>query len=502
MQLQLTPDDVANQQLLARVHPSTWRNPAPARRYHLVVLGGGTAGLVAASLAAGLGARVALVERHLLGGDCLNYGCVPSKALLRAARAARQAHRAAEFGVAAAEVAVRFPDVMRRMRELRARISQHDSVQRFTDLGVDVFLGEARFVGPTAVEVEGRRLSFKRCILATGARPARLKIAGLGDTDYLTNESVFSLAELPARLLIVGTGPMGCELAQAFCRFGSEVHLIGRSGRLLAREEPSASEIVADRLRGEGVRLHLSARVLAAASAGGTRQLSVESAGQQQTLEGDALLLAVGRTPNVDTLNLAAGGIQWHAEGVVVDDFLRTTNHRVYAAGDVVGRYAFTHAADAMARMCIQNAFFFGRQRLSRLLVPHATYTDPEVAQVGLTQAAAAEQRIDVDAYRVELNRVDRALLDGAEEGFAEVLCRKGSDRILGATIVAAHAGELISQCGLMMSGRMGLSQLRSVIYPYPTQAEVLKRVGDQYQRQRLTPRVAWLLRTILRSRR
>jgi pyruvate/2-oxoglutarate dehydrogenase complex dihydrolipoamide dehydrogenase (E3) component len=489
--------------LLENVHPAGWQNPRAEGRYNLVVVGAGTAGLVCAAGAAGLGARVALVERHRLGGDCLNYGCVPSKALLRCARAAAEARRAADFGVRVpGPVEVDFPAVMARMRRLRAELSRHDSAARFRGLGVDVFLGEASFGVRDRVTVGGQTLYFARAVIATGGRPAALELPGLGPEDYLTNESVFDLDELPRRLVVVGGGPVGCELGQAFRRFGSDVTLANRSAGLLGKEGPEAVALVRARLEAEGVRLELGARPVTVERTGAGLVLVVEKSGQTARLPADALLVAVGRRPNVEGLGLEQAGVEHDAQGVRVNDFLQTSNRRVYAAGDVCSAYQFTHAADAMARIVLRNALFFGRARVSELVIPWCTYTDPEVAHVGLTAEEAGRRGIGIQTFHVSLDEVDRAVLDGEADGFAAAHVRRGTDRIVGATVVAAHAGEMIGEVALAMTRGLGLAALSQTVHPYPTQAEVLRRLGDAWQKTRLTPRRAALLRALLRWRR
>jgi pyruvate/2-oxoglutarate dehydrogenase complex dihydrolipoamide dehydrogenase (E3) component len=502
-----TPPDDLDRQLLANTFPEGWQNPHPQGRYNLVVIGAGTAGLVCAAGAAGLGARVALIEKHRLGGDCLNYGCVPSKALLRCARAAAAVRTAGEYGVRVpGPVEVDFADVMRRMRRLRAGISHHDAAERFRRLGVDVFLGAARFTGLGTVEVAGEVLRFARAVIATGARAAVPDIPGLAEAGYLTNETVFDLTELPRRLVVLGAGPIGCELAQAFRRFGSEVHLVNRSPGLLAREEPQAGAVLRGRFEAEGMHLHLGVQRLAAERRG---ELSApqsyflfDEEGRRVELATDAILIGTGRQPNVEDLGLDAAGVAYDQHGVRVDDFLRTTNPDIYAAGDICSAFKFTHAADAMARIVLGNALFFGRARVSRLVIPWCTYTDPEVARVGLTPAEAHAQDITVQTFRLPLSEVDRAVLDGETDGFAAVHVRKGSDRIVGATLVAAHAGEMIGEIALAMTRRIGLAALANTIHPYPTQAEALKRLGDAYQKMRLTPGIAGWLRWLLSWRR
>jgi pyruvate/2-oxoglutarate dehydrogenase complex dihydrolipoamide dehydrogenase (E3) component len=498
------PANDENEQLRDHhTHPTDWRNPAPAGQYNLVVLGGGTAGLVCAGGAAGLGAKVALIEKHRLGGDCLNAGCVPSKALLRSARAAAEVRRAGEYGVVAGDdVRIDFPAVMRRMRRVRAEISPHDSAQRFRNLGVDVFFGEGRFVGPDSVEVEGQRLEFARAVIATGSRPADAAIPGLAVGDYLTNETVFDLSSLPARLAVIGAGPIGCELSQAFARFGSEVHLIHRSGAVLPREEQVVSDILKQRFERDGIRLYLSAKVAKVVRNAESRRVVIAQAGQERAQGVDAILVAVGRQVDLTRLRLEAAGVAATVKGVTVNDFLQTTNPHIYAAGDVCGSYQFTHAADEMARIVLRNALFFGRERLTRRVIPWCTYTEPEVARVGLSARQAASQSLAVRTIHVPMPEVDRAVVDGETDGFAMIHIRRGSDRIVGATIVAAHAGEMIGVITLAMNEGLGLSALSRMVQPYPTVAEAIKKAGDAFQKTRLTPRVAGWMRALLRWRR
>jgi len=491
------PEDRYNEELVANVHPPDWRNPEPAEGYHLVVLGAGTAGLVTAAGAAGIGARVALVERHLLGGDCLNVGCVPSKCLIRSSRAVFDMKEADRYGVnAPAGYGADFPGVMERMRRLRAHISGHDSVRRFASLGVDVFLGEARFAGPDAVEVGGKRLRFSKAVIATGARAAVPPVEGLRQAGFHTNESIFSLTELPRRLLVFGAGPVGCEMAQAFRRFGSEVTIIERSSQFLTREDPDAAAVVSGAFLRDGIDVRLNTVVTGVTAVGTEKRVHLRRAdGFGDVVVTDEILIGAGRAPNVEKLNLEGVGVAYDPrKGVEVDDFLRTANPRIYAAGDVCQAHKFTHAADAAARIVIQNALFRGRKRYSALTIPWCTYTDPEIAHVGMYERDARERGLPVDTYVREMKEVDRAVADGEEEGFVKVHVRKGTDKILGATIVARHAGEMINEISLAMVGGIGLGALGGVIHPYPTQAEAIKQVGDLYNRTRLTPFVRKLL--------
>jgi pyruvate/2-oxoglutarate dehydrogenase complex dihydrolipoamide dehydrogenase (E3) component len=497
------PWDAHNRRLYANVHPPDWVNPDPAPRYNLVVLGGGTAGLVTAAGAAGLGARVALVERHLLGGDCLNVGCVPSKALIRAARAAAECRRAAAFGVGiGASVSVDFGAVMERMRRLRADLSPHDSAARFRELGVDVFLGHGAFTGPDTVEVDGRTLRFSKAVIATGARAAAPPIPGLSEVPYLTNETLFSLTHLPRRLGVIGAGPIGCEMAQSFARFGAQVYLVEALHGVLAREDRDAAGLVQAAMEADGVQVLCCGQNLRSSRGGDGIRLQVQSHGRGYDVEVDQLLVAVGRAPNVEGLGLEAAGVEFDRKGVKVNDRLQTTNPRIFAAGDICSAYQFTHAADFMARIVIQNALFLGRARASALVIPWCTYTSPEVAHVGLYEKEAQARGLAVDTFTQPLDNVDRAVLDGETDGFVRVHVRRGTDRIVGATIVGAHAGEMIGEVALAMQGGLGLKRVGATIHPYPTQAEAIRKLGDLYNRTRLTPRVKRWLATWLRWQR
>jgi pyruvate/2-oxoglutarate dehydrogenase complex dihydrolipoamide dehydrogenase (E3) component len=492
----ILPDTLENRELVENVHPGGWINPVPAGRYNLVVIGAGTAGLICAAGAAGLGARVALVERHLMGGDCLNYGCVPSKGLIRAARALYDARNAGSFGVqGGADLGFDFSKAMERMRRLRADISRHDSARRFRDeLGVDVFIGEGRFAGRDRLEVEGTQLFFRKAAVCSGARAAVPTITGLAECGYLTNETIFSLTELPRRLAVIGAGPIGCELAQAFARFGSHVTVLEAAPQILGREDREAAAILQNVLQSEGIDLQTAVKILSVIRQGNDRIIRLEREGRHTELIVDAILVGAGRAANVEGLGLESAGIAYDRSGVKVSDTLQTSNPHVYAAGDVCSPYKFTHTADAQSRILIANALFMGHKKTSALTIPWCTYTDPEIAHVGVYEQEAVDQGIAVTTLTIPLAEVDRAVLDGETAGFARVHLKQGSDRILGATIVARHAGEMINEFSLAITSGLGLGAIAATIHPYPTQAEVVKKLADLYNRSRLTPIVKSLL--------
>lgn len=497
----ISPLDEYNQTLLSYVHPLDWVNPSPADRYDLVVLGAGTAGLVTAAGAAGLGLglKVALVEKHLMGGDCLNVGCVPSKCVIRSARAAAELRDAVRFGVRSPDnIDVDFPAVMARMRRVRSGISHNDSAERFQKLGVDVFLGQGRFTGRDTVDVDGQTLRFKKAVITTGARATHPDIPGLAEAGFLTNETVFSLTDRPQRLAVIGAGPIGCELAQAFHRLGSEVVLLHKNDQILNREDADAAAIVQQAFVREGVRLELGCTVQRVEKTASGKVIHFSDRGNDKTVTVDEILIGVGRAPNVEGLNLESVGVQYTPRGVVVNDYLQTTNAQIFAAGDICLDWKFTHAADAAARLVIKNALFapfgLGRSKFSSLVIPWTTYTSPEIAHVGLYEREARQQGLEIDTIKIDFATVDRAIADGEETGFVKILHQKGSDRILGGTIVAQHAGEMISELTTAIVHKLGLSKLSSVIHPYPTQAEAIKKAADAYRRTRLTPRTKTLL--------
>ncbi|MBH0198385.1 MAG: mercuric reductase [Nitrospira sp.] len=489
----ILPNDEHNQQLVANVHPADWVNPEPTGRYNIVVIGAGTAGLITAVIAASLGAKVALIEKHLMGGDCLNVGCVPSKGIIRAARAWADLRRSSEFGLhIPAGVKYDFGAVMARMRQLRARISHNDSAHRYKNLGVDVYIGSGRFTGSDTIQVEGpagnRTLTFARAAICSGARASVPPIPGLLEAGYLTNETVFSLTELPRRFGVMGAGPIGCELAQSFARFGSQVYLVEAEHGIMPNEDRDAAEIVEQQMLRDGVTLLCCGKDVKVQKTESGKRLTVDSHGRQYDVTVDEILVGVGRTPNVEGLGLETVGVEYDRAGVKVDHRLQTTNPKIYAAGDICSRYKFTHAADAMAQIVIQNALFphpFGLAYASvdSLTMPWCTFTEPEVAHVGLYEKDAKEKGIEVETYTYKLDEVDRAILDGEDNGFARIHVQKGTDTIVGATIVAVHAGDMISEFSVLMKTGAGAKTLAGTIHPYPTQAEVNRKVVNLWRK-------------------
>ncbi|BAY15807.1 pyridine nucleotide-disulfide oxidoreductase dimerization region [Anabaenopsis circularis NIES-21] len=490
------PVDEYNQKLVSHVHPANWVNPQPADCYDLVVIGAGTAGLVVAAGAAGLdlGLKVALIEKHLMGGDCLNVGCIPSKCIIRSARVIGEIWDAKNLGIniPKQQIEIDFPAVMERMRRVRAGISHHDSAERFKNIGVDVFLGNGRFASNNTVEVGGKTLRFKKAVIATGARAVKPSIPGIENVGYLTNETVFSLIQRPDKLAVIGGGPIGCELAQTFQRLGCEVTLFHRGSHLLNKEDADAAEIVQNVLIQEGIRVVLNCQLEEVVAVTEGKRLYFSTNGYRDSVTVDEILVGAGRAPNVEGLNLEGVGVEYDTRrGVKVNDYLQTTNPKIYAAGDICMDWKFTHAADAAARIVIKNTLFspfgLGRSKLSSLIMPWVTYTSPEIAHVGMYEHEAKKQGIDVATIKIPFSSVDRAIADNEEAGFLKILHKKGSDEILGATIVASHAGEMISEVTTAIVNKIGLSKLSSVIHPYPTQAEAIKKAADAYRRTLLT---------------
>ncbi|HEX8692312.1 MAG TPA: mercuric reductase [Longimicrobium sp.] len=452
-------------------------------RYDLAVIGGGTAGLVSAAVSAGIGAKTALVEQHRLGGECLWTGCVPSKAIIRSAAVLAAVRRAAEFGLDVGGGAADFARVMERVRGAIAAIEPHDSPQRFRGMGVDVVEGRARFLSPDEAEVDGRRVRAKRWIVATGSRTAVPDVPGLEEAGYLTHETVWSLGRLPESLLVLGGGPIGVEMAQAFARLGSRVTVVSSAAHLLDREDPEVAAVLQGQLEREGIALRLGARAAAVRVEDGRKVVAVRGPGGEAEHRAEEILVATGRRANVEGFGLEAIGVECLPKGIVADESLRTSVANVWAAGDVVGPYRFTHVADYQARIAAPNALFPVRRKVDYRVVPWCTYTEPEVARVGLTEAEARERWGDrAGVFRYEHHSLDRAVCDGEPEGLTKmVLDPRG--RIVGAHVVGPRAGETIHEAVLAVRHRLKLSDLSGMIHVYPTYPESLKRAADAYLR-------------------
>jgi len=445
--------------------------------FDLLIIGAGPAGLVAARAALAADARVALIEARRIGGNCLHEGCIPSKTLIRSAQLIAELRNAPNFGVDGVEVPadVDFEAVMTRVRRVRDRILRTDSPERLRAEGMALYAGRARFTGPDAVDVDGSRLRFGRALVATGSRPQLPDIEGLDDAGFLTSETVFDLTRLPPSLLVLGGGPLGCELAQAFQRFGCRTLICHSEPLFLPKEERDAAQMVSDALARDGVEIHLNCKVNAVRLEGGRKYVTMTTDGNLSTTVVDEILTGIGRLPAVQELDLEKAGVAYDAEtGIRVDDFLRSSNPRIFAAGDVCLERAFTNMAEASARIAVCNALLRGRRRLSGLTVPWCTYTDPQVAHVGLYVRQARTQGIPIKTYTVPMHAVVRAITDGEEEGFVKIHVREGGDRILGATIVGRCAGELINMISLAMEAGVGLRRLARVVHAYPTQGEAV----------------------------
>jgi pyruvate/2-oxoglutarate dehydrogenase complex dihydrolipoamide dehydrogenase (E3) component len=473
--------------------------------YNVVVIGAGTAGLVTAAATAALGGRVALVERGPMGGDCLNTGCVPSKALISSARLLAQIRRAPEWGLQAQEPGFDFGRVLDSMRERRARLAPHDSQERFEALGVEVFRAAGRFVSPREVDAGGVRLRARHFVIATGSRAALPPVPGLAEAAPYTNETVFDeMREKPDRLVVIGGGPIGCELGQAFGRLGVRVTIVELAGRILEKEDEDAADAVRRRLDAEGVRVRTGARVQRVAREGGRVRVEVQAGqGPAETLEAEALLVAAGRVPNVEGLGLDAAGVAHDRSGIRVDSCLRTSKRHIYAAGDVAGGYQFTHVADAHARTVVRNILVpWPKAKVDQAVLPWCTFTSPEVARVGLSEAEAARKGIPYDAWVQPMSEVDRAVLEREEEGFLKVLTAQGGDRILGVTVVGERAGDLVHELAVAMKHGVGLRGIAGTIHAYPTFAEAARKAADRQQKARLTPLALKVFGALYRWRR
>ena len=473
-----------------------YRKPAKFD-YNLVVIGGGSAGLVSSYIAAAVKSKVALIEKHRMGGDCLNTGCIPSKALLRSAKMLSYAKRAKEFGFEKAEVDFDFATVMERVQQKIAQVEPHDSIERYTDLGVEVIEGEAKITSPWTVEVNGKILTSRSIIVATGAVPLIPSIKGLEQIDYLTSDNLWDLRELPEKLVVLGGGPIGCEMAQAFARFGSQVTQIERGEQIISREDPEVGEFLRQKFMAEGIQVLTGHRAEEVRVDSGHRWLVCEHQGERVEIEFDQLLLAVGRKANVSGFGLEELGVEISPRGTVVTDpFLRTNFPNIYCAGDVAGPYQFTHTAAHQAWHAAVNSLFgtFKSFKVDYRVIPWCTFTDAEVARVGLNETEAQQQKIAFEVTRYEIDDLDRAIADSEDRGWVKVLTKPGSDKILGVTIVSTHAGDLLAEYVLAMKYKLGLNKILGTIHTYPTLAEMNKAAAGEWKRTHAPEKLlAWV---------
>ena len=476
-------------------------NPSqPRQRYNLVVIGGGPAGMACASAASSLGAHVALIERDSLGGNSLHAGSVPSKALIRAARCAAELRRSGEFGIRLrAPFDVDFPAVMQRVVQVQARIAALHSIESFLDKGVDIFIGEGQFADRSTVRINGHTLNFARAVIATGARPAPSGVPGIDDLRTYTYDTLFGLRELPSRLAVIGAGPLGCEMAQTFARLGSNVMVYEKHSHVLPREDRDAAKIAQQSLERDGVTFRLGCSEVRAEVISSGGSIFSQIADRRFSDPCDSVLVAAGRIANTGGLNLEAAGVVCDEQGIVVNRYLKTTNPRVFAAGDCCSQFKYTHAADALARVVIANALFYGMDRASTLLVPWCTFTDPQIAHVGIQESEAAQAHLNT--MTIPFAESDRSIIDGSENGLFK-LHYDIRGAIRGATMVSARACELMGELVLAITHNIRLSSLASDIHPYPTESEIIKHAGDLYRRSFVTPSMAKFLSKLLEWRR
>jgi pyruvate/2-oxoglutarate dehydrogenase complex dihydrolipoamide dehydrogenase (E3) component len=469
-----TWDSLDESRFLQRVRPSDWSNPLPRSPYDLLIIGAGPAGLEAADEAVRLGASVALVERNRLGGNSLNVGSIPSKSIIRASRLRAAVRDAEEFSATTTEaMRMDYGVVLARMHRIRARIAEYHSAERLREKGIDLYFGQAHFSSPTLLRVGDVSLAFRKALIATGARPRKADIKGIDNIDYRTSTTIFDMDQLPKRMVVIGGGPLGCELAQAFCKLGSDVSIVEANPKFLPLEERDAAEVLSRSMARDGVTIRLNTTVTAARTENGIKVLETVNAGVKDRIETGEILLSVGRAPNVETLALEMAGIAFTTgNGIGVDSNFRTSNPNTYAAGDVCSPLKFVNVARASARVAVRHALLDEAATTQTALAPWCTYCDPEIAHIGLHIWDARAQNIPVTTYTVMMQDIDRAITDGEDTGFIKIHLQHGTDRILGASIVATNASEIINEMAVIMSAGIGMNQLSSMLHTYPSRSE------------------------------
>lgn len=476
-------NDEFTEKLIQEVFPSNWKNPKPAEMYDLLVLGGGPGGMQSTTIARSLGAKVAIVEKTHLGGECLNAGCIPSKAMLRSSRIAADIRDAKEYGIDVSEWKINIPAIMQRVHRLQSTFAGHDSAEHFDKMGADVFLGEGKFTGDNQLEIAGQIINFKKAIIVTGTNPLPFNVPGVGPADYLTNQNVFRLSTFPKRLGVIGAGPVSCELSQAFCRFGAEVTLVTRGKRLLTTNDELATDRLQKLMTKEGLRIVFNSYVQRVEVRKNEKVIYLENG---QVLTVDTILTGIGRYPNVIGLELEKAKISYDQQrGIKVNEYLQTSNPNIYAAGDVCYDYKFTHISKELAKIAVINALNGNQIKDSALIIPRCTYTDPEIGQAGPTEKEARDKGIPLDTILVELTDIDRAVIDGESVGFAKIYVKAGTDKIIGATFMARHAGEMISEATLAIASNKGLLDLARNIHPFPTQCQIFRTAAEMLLKKR-----------------
>ena len=485
----LPPGDAHNKKLRDNVHPENWKTKPSTETYDMISIGAGTAGLVSSGGAAMLGGRSALIERHMMGGDCLVTGCVPSKTLIMSAHVAHSARHASEFGVNVGDVSVDFGAVMERLRRVRADMAHHDGAERLSKMGVDVLFGNAKFTGPNSIDLDGTTVKFRRAMICAGGRPMVPDIPGLRD-NCLTSESFFNLTELPEQFMVIGGGPIGCELAHAMQRLGSKVTILQRGQKIMDKDDPEAGEIMLEVFKEEGVEVRFGSELQKVEKRDGRLHCTIKHGDHEHELVVDQIMVATGRIPNLESLDLEAAGVEYHKRGIKVDKHHRTSNKRIFAAGDICSPFQFTHAAYAQAEYATLNALMPWPYRMNAKdrVMSWVTYTDPEVAHAGIPYSEIEKQKENFDTYELPMKNNDRAQTESEHRGFCRIHCKKGSDKIVAATIVGVNAGEMIAEISLAITNGMGLKHVQKTVHAYPTRVEIIRNVAQEWQFTTLTP--------------